>query len=197
MKVARAGLDYLRVVEAAAQLADKDGLEKLSMAALAEQLGVQSPTLYHYVKGLTGLRRALTLYGLEEITLRLGRAIMGQSGDEAVLSLVYTLREYAREHPALYTAIQTAPDQHDTEWLAHGRDVIEIMMRALSAYKLSTEDAQHAIRMIRIIVDGCVTLEKVGGFGLPLEVDETLRRLLVSLLTYLHTGVNIPYQSSP
>jgi AcrR family transcriptional regulator len=187
MKAVRAGLDYDKVIEVAAQLADHDGLDKLSMASLAAQLGVQSPTLYHYVAGLTGLRRALTLFGLKKLTSDLGNIIMGKAGDEAVLALAQAMRTFGKEHPGLYAAVQTAPDPADSEWLDAGRTVVEIMIRALSAYKLSPEDAQHAIRMLRIIVDGCISLEKVGGFGLPLEVDETLRRLLVSLLAYLNS----------
>jgi hypothetical protein len=40
--------------------------------------------------------------------------------------------------------------------------------------------------MLRSIVHGFVSLEHSGGFGLPLEIDETFRRLLVSFLSYLH-----------
>lgn len=40
--------------------------------------------------------------------------------------------------------------------------------------------------MIRSIVHGCVSLELIGGFGLPQEVDETFRSLLAALLDYLH-----------
>ena len=44
---ARAGLDHAAVVQAAAEMADSKGLEEVSLAALAAQLGVRSPTLYH------------------------------------------------------------------------------------------------------------------------------------------------------
>ena len=70
--------------------------------------------------------------------------------------------------------------------MAGGREVVEIMVRALSAYALSPDEALHVVRMMRIIVHGCVVLENSGGFGLPLEIDETFRRLLDSLLSYLH-----------
>ncbi|MEO8606354.1 MAG: WHG domain-containing protein [Chloroflexota bacterium] len=185
MRTTRAGLDYEIIVQAAAELADHSGLQNLSMASLAAQLGVQAPTLYHYVAGLTGLRRALTLRGLSEVSATLGQSVMGKAGDDAVLALVHTMRTFAKKHPGLYEAVQRSPDPEDAEWQALGREVVEIMLRALSAYKLSPADARHAIRMIRIIVDGCVSLENVGGFGTLEEVDETLRRLLVSLLHYL------------
>lgn len=182
----RAGLDYETIVQVAAGLADQDGLAELSMATLASRLGVRPPTLYHYLAGLAGLRRALALLGIEEASVRLGRAVMGKAGDEAVLALAHALRGFARDRPGLYEAAQRAPDPDDPEWQAAGREVVEIMLRTLSAYALSPDEALHLVRMIRIIVHGCVVLENSGAFGLPLEVDETFRRLLDSLLSYVH-----------
>lgn len=184
--VTRAGLDSEAIVQAAAELADQSGLHQLSIAALAAQLGVRAPTLYHYFAGLAGLRRALALLGLEEASRRLGQAVMGKAGDEAVLALAHALRHFAKERPGLYEAVQRAPDPGDQEWQAAGQEVVEIMVRTLSAYALSQEDALHAIRMLHSIVHGFVSLEHSGGFGLPLEIDETFRRLLVSFLSYLH-----------
>lgn len=182
----RAGLSYERIVQEAAKLVDKHGPHELSMAALASRLGVRAPTLYHYVAGLPGLRRALALLGLEEASLRLGRAVMGQAGDDAVIALTHAMRDYAKERPGIYELAQRAPDPEDDEWQAAGREVIEIMLRALSAYQLSQDDALHAVRMLRSIVQGCVSLENMGSFGLPLDIDETFRRLVVSQLDYLH-----------
>ena len=186
----RAGLDYETIVQAAAELVDKGGLNALSMATLASQLGVRAPTLYHYFAGLEGLRRALALRGLQEASKKLGHAVMGKAGDDAVLALAHSLRSFAKDHPGLYEAAQHAPDPQDDEWQTAGREVVEIMLRALSAYDLSQDDALHAVRMLRSIVHGCVSLERAGGFGLPLAVDETFRRLLVSFLSYLHSAAS-------
>jgi AcrR family transcriptional regulator len=186
MMATRAGLDFETIVKKAAELADRDGLGALSMATLASHLGVRPPALYHYFAGLAGLRRALALLGIQEVSARVGRAVMGLAGDDAVLALAHALRDFAQEHPGLYEAASRFPDPDDHEWLAAGREVIEIMVRALSAYHLSRDEARHIIRMLRSIVHGCVSLEHIGGFGLPLEVDETFRCLLVALLDYLH-----------
>lgn len=183
----RAGLSRETIVQVAAEMADRDGLDKLTMAALASRLEVRSPTLYHYLAGLAGLRRALALLGIEEVSARLGRSVMGKAGDEAVLALVHTLRDFAQERPGLYEAAQRAPDPDDPEWQAAGQEAVEIIVRTLSAYALSPDEALHVVRMIRIIVHGCVMLESSGGFGLPLEIDETFRLLLDSLLSYLHS----------
>jgi AcrR family transcriptional regulator len=181
----RAGLTYEWIVQAAARLVDKHGPHDLSMATLASRLGVRAPT--SLCGRLSGLRRALALLGLEEASQRLGRAVMGKAGDDAVIALAHALRDFAKERPGIYELAQHAPDPEDDEWLAAGREVVEIMLRALSAYQLSQADALHAVRMLRSIVQGCVSLENMGGFGLPLEIDEPFRRLLVSQLDYLHS----------
>ena len=188
MMATRAGLDAETIVEKAAELADNSGLDTLSMATLAAHLGVRTPALYHYFAGLAGLRRALALRGLQEVSARVGRSVMGKAGDDAVLALAHALRDYAKEHPGLYAAASRAPDSADPEWKVAGDEAVGIVLRALSAYNLSSEDGLHAVRMVRSIVHGLVLLENAGGFGLPLEVDETFRRLLISFLIYLHSN---------
>lgn len=183
----RAGLDHDIIMQAAVKLVDEQGFGQLTMATLAAQLKVRTPTLYHYFDGLMGLRRALALLALHMIAERLGRAVMGKSGDEAVVALASALRDFAREHPGLYDASARAPEGDDPEWQEAGREAVDIGVLALSAYGLALDDALHTIRIIRSIVHGWVTLNNAGGFALPLDVDETFRRLLDVLLIYLHT----------
>lgn len=51
-------------------------------------------------------------------------------------------------------------------------------LAVLAAYHLPTEDALHAVRGLRAIVHGFVALEAAGGFGLPLDLDESFCRLV-------------------
>lgn len=177
----RAGLDHEAVVRAAAALADQRGLEEVTLAALAERLSVRTPTLYHYVEGLAGLKRELALLGLRELGIRLGRAVMGKAGDEAIVALANDYRAFVKEHPGLYAAtVRAWPD--DAELGAVGQEVIEIVLRALGAYHLQGEEAIHMVRVLRSALHGFATLESAGGFGIPLDVDETFRRLVQTML---------------
>jgi AcrR family transcriptional regulator len=189
MAAKRVGLNAETILQKAADLADDSGLDALSLATLAAHLGVRTPALYHYFAGLAGLRRELALRGLHEVSARLGRSVMGKAGDDAVLALAHAFRDYAKEHPGLYVAASRAPDPEDPEWRVAGDEAVGIVLCALSAYNLSPEDALHAVRMLRSIVHGIVVLENAGGFGLPLDIDETFRRLLSSFLAYLHGNV--------
>jgi AcrR family transcriptional regulator len=156
------------------------------MASLAAHLGVRTPALYHYFVGLAGLRRALALKSLQEASAKMGRVVMGKAGDAAVLALAHTLRDFAEEHPGLYTAASRAPDPEDSVWQEAGREAVEIMMRSLSSYQLSPDDARRVVLMARGIVHGCVSLEHIGGFGPVLQADETFHSLLDALLDYVH-----------
>lgn len=182
----RAGLDAETIIQKAAELADKDGFEELTMATLASHLGVRTPALYHYFAGLSGLRRALAISGLRKMSTELGRVVMGKAGDDAVIALAYALRSFVKEHPGIYKATVRSAEGEDSEWQAAGSEVVEVGLLALSSYHLSTDDALHAVRMLRSIVHGCASLEIAGGFGLPLDVDETFHRLIVAFLNYLH-----------
>jgi AcrR family transcriptional regulator len=182
----RIGLDIKKIVATAAELADKHGLHELNMSTLATALGIRPPTLYHYFAGLDGLRRALALLGLQEAESRLGRAVMGIAGDDAVFALAHALRTFAKERPGIYEAAQRAPGLDDEEWYRAGQEVVNIMLLTFSAYHLTSDEAYHAVRMVRILVHGCTSLERAGGFGLPLEVDETFQRLLTTLIQSLH-----------
>ena len=125
----RAGLDRIKVAQADADLAVQQGLEAISVAQLAAQLGVRSPTIYHYVDGLAGLRRELALLGTRELAHQLGRAVMGQAGDAAVLALAHAFRAFVEEHPGLYTATVHAADLTDSLLVAVQSDLDEVAMR--------------------------------------------------------------------
>lgn len=181
----RAGLDQAAVVRAAAALADEVSLEALTLATLAQHLKVSTPTLYHYVDGLAGLRRELALLGIRELAARLGRAVMGKAGDDAILALAQSYRAFVKERPGLYAATVRA-EPGDSELAAAGQEVIDIALRALAAYRLEGDEAIHMVRVLRSVLHGFATLESAGGFGIPLEVDETFRRLMETLLIALH-----------
>jgi AcrR family transcriptional regulator len=174
---AKIRLDRNAVLEAAAELADAEGLEHLTLARLAERLGIRSPSLYNHVESLAGLRRDLAVLALDELNDRLTRAVMGRAGNAAVEALAHDYRAFAKEHPGLYAATMRAPDPEDEEVRQAAAGVVAVIVAVLAAYGLRGDDAVHAVRVLRSALDGFVMLETTGGFGMPLDLDETYRRL--------------------
>ena len=167
------------MVAAAARLADAEGLEAVSLARLAAELGVRSPSLYNHIAGQEGLRRELALRGVRELGRRLGRAAVGKAGDAALTALAHTYRDFARAHPGLYAASLRA-DPADAELGEASAEVVDIVLAALAGYGLEGEAALHATRGLRSLLHGFVALEALGGFGLPLDLDESFARLVAA-----------------
>ncbi len=178
-------LDRATVVRAAVALADRMGLEQVTLTELAEHLKIRPPSLYNHIAGIVGLRRELTLLGQRELVERMGKAVMGKSGDDAVTALTYAYHAFVNEHPGLYSATISAPAPDDVELQTVAQELIDIILKVLAAYNLHDEDALHAVRMLRSIVHGFATLENAHGFELPLERDETLHRLIDMFLLSL------------
>jgi AcrR family transcriptional regulator len=63
----RAGLDTPLVVTAAARVADRDGLDQVTLAGLAAEPGVGAPSLYAHVDGLGDLRARIVTQGVVEM----------------------------------------------------------------------------------------------------------------------------------
>lgn len=174
----RAGLDRAAVIAAAAGLADREGLPALTLARLAAELGVRTPSLYNHVRGLPDIERELAIAGIREVNVRMLRAAAGRSGRDALVAVGIAYRRFARERPGLYAASLRAPARDDAEHQREGNDVVGTVVAVLSGFGLSGDDALHATRGLRAVIHGFVSLEAAGGFGLALDLEESLTRLL-------------------
>jgi AcrR family transcriptional regulator len=152
----RAGLDQEAVVDAAAKLVDEEGIEQLSLGRLAERLGIRTPSLYNHVAGLPGLKHDLALYCLRDLLDQATHATIGKSRTEAIVALADAYRAFARQTPGRYMLTQQAPNPDDLESQAVAQQVVDVVRAILVPYKLSDEDAIHAIRGLRSIVHGFV-----------------------------------------
>ena len=156
--MARAGLDRDTVVAAASALADAEGLEAVTLAKVAAQLGVKSPSLYGHVDGLTGLRRQIAARGAREVTARLQAAVAGRSGRDALAALADAWRAYARTHPGTYAATQNVANLTGPEASAAATAALDVVYAVLRGYALDDDAATHAALAVRSALHGFVSL---------------------------------------
>jgi AcrR family transcriptional regulator len=185
----RQGLDAETVLQAAIELANQQGVEQLSLAALAGQLHIKTPSLYNHIKGLPDLRMQLSKRGLVLVKEAMVEAVIGKAEDEALLAAGVAYVDFARKQPGLYEAISMLPDYEDPELKEVGAGVVTFLLRILAPYGLSEEDALHVVRGFRSMVHGFASLEHRNGFRMELDRDESLRRLLQTYLRGLRTDV--------
>ncbi len=177
----RRGLTRERVIEAALAVADADGLEAVTIARLAADLGVRPPSLYNHIAGREDLLRALTVRSLQDAGAALGAAAVGRSGVEALTALAYAWRTFAREHPGRYASTVRAPAPADEELLAAGANLVGIVLAVLRAWRLEDDEGIHAVRVVRSALHGFAALEAGGGFGVPVDLDASFDRLVATL----------------
>jgi AcrR family transcriptional regulator len=184
----RANLTKEVVVKAAADLINAEGLEALSLGRLAKDLGVRTPSLYNHVDGLPGLLRELSILNARNLAERLSEAAIGKSGAEAVRAIMQAMRAYIKEQPGLYLSTVRAsgmqPEANPELEQEEARSV-KVGMAVMASFGLEENDAIHALRGLRSLVHGFATLEISGGFGLPLELDESFARLVDLFITGL------------
>jgi AcrR family transcriptional regulator len=185
----RVGLDADAVVAAAAELVDAEGLHELTLARLAERLGVRPPSLYAHVGGVADLRTRLAVRGARELTAALQAAAAGRARADALHAVADAYRAYAHAHPGTYAAMQRAPGQGEPEAAAAAAALIDVLAAVLRGYQLHNDDSIHGVRMVRAALHGFVSLEREGGFAMPIDLEESYRRLVETLDYGLGSGV--------
>jgi AcrR family transcriptional regulator len=189
--VPRQGLDTRRVVDEAARIADDEGLGEVTLARVAQALGVRAPSLYNHVDGRAGLLRLVSMRSIDELADRLRDAAVGRAGADALIAIAHAYRDYAHQHPGRYIATVRAPGPEDDELAAVGSRAVEVMVAVLAGWGFTGEDALHRVRVIRAALHGFVSIEAEGGFGLPLDLDESFELLLATLVVGLEPAARV------
>ncbi|WP_445487698.1 TetR/AcrR family transcriptional regulator [Niallia sp. 03133] len=178
----RAGIVLEDIIRAAVEIADKQGLQEVTMANLAKRLNIKSPSLYNHINGLSELFNRLTLLGGESLYAELKQAAEGLEKEESIHSLGKAYIAFSRKHPGLYDLTLQAPDPEQTELVAISDKIIALLVDVLQDYDLDERASIHAIRGFRSILHGFASIELKNGFGIPLDIDKSFRLLIDTFL---------------
>lgn len=160
--MARAGLSAEVLTVAAGELADEIGFDRLTLGAVARRFGVKEPSLYSHVKNAHALRVHVAAAALGELADRIGEAVAGRSGRDALIAFAAAYRDYAKEHPGRFAAARmTLPPESQAAARRHS-DLTRALLRG---YALGEPAETDAVRMIGATVLGFVTLEAGGGYS--------------------------------
>jgi AcrR family transcriptional regulator len=172
--VPRAGLTTDQVVAAAAALADEIGFNAITLAELADRLGVKPPALYKHVDNLADLQHRIAALAMSEFGDAAGDALQGKAGLDALTALFAALRSYVERHPGRYSATIGAQfhGEDDPLFIA-GLRMITSIRAVVSGYGIKSDDLDHAIRTLRCTLHGFAVLQAVDGFQWSNDPDES------------------------
>ena len=135
----RAPLTKARVLEAAVQLADRDGIDALSMRKLGQALGVEGMALYRHVRDKDAILDGIVDVVLSEVDAP-DRATDWKA---ALRQLALAARDVMLRHPWAPAVIVSRPDVGPAT-LRH----IDHVLRLLEAGGFSLDMAHHALHVL-------------------------------------------------
>lgn len=157
----RSGLSRERILSAALALADRDGLEGLTMRRLADELGSSPMALYYHVAD----REAL-IDGIAEL-IGLEFTVPDAPGWEAyardVATRVFTV---AHRHPKVAPALLSRPSVGGVPIVG---EAVSGLLARLTAAGLTDEEALLAVTTLTGFITGVVLAQIVGRASLPTE----------------------------
>jgi AcrR family transcriptional regulator len=161
--MARATLTSSIVIAAAADLADREGFDAITLSALARQFGVQTASLYSHVRDRSSLLDSVHQLALGELAECIALAIAGRSGRDALIALADAHRDYARRSPGRWAALQrpAAPSTVESD---AARRLVALTWAVLRGYPLPEDELVHATRLFGATVNGFLALEASGAF---------------------------------
>lgn len=157
------GLAHDDVMRAGFAVLDRDGVDGVSLKAVADLLEVQPPSLYSHVAGLGGLLDDLAIAATSDFGDTLRDSAVGVAGDDAVRAFATAYRRWALAHPGRYDL--TLRTVARPERKSAGIGAVETMDAILAHYGLTDRDARRAGRALRASLHGFVTLQAADALG--------------------------------
>ncbi len=161
--VARPGLTRERIVEAAAAVADREGLHGVSMRRVGRELGVEAMSLYHHVAGKDALLDALG----DWLMVQVERPSADAGWRVGIRARCVSLRAVMREHP-WGPAIVESRRAPGMALLGHLESVLDCLHRGGFPVQL----AAHAFSVLDAYVYGFVLTEQSLPFEPGGDVDD-------------------------
>ena len=167
----RTPLNRERVLRAAVELADRGGIEALSMRKLGQELGVDAMALYRHVRGKDDL-----LDGVRDVIVgQIERPAPGEDWKATLRGLAMAARRVMLRHPWARQVLEERGTSGPAA-LAH----IEAALGTLHAGGFSIEVAHHALHLLdsRIFGFNQALFEETGPADPPPEMQAAMIQAL-------------------
>ncbi len=146
----RAGIDRHKVLAAALQLADDEGLDALTMRKLGTVLGVEAPSLYKHVSGKPDILDGLTELVYGEVVVPGG----DEPWQERLEMYSQSFRAALLGHPNVAPVCAIRP-----VFSPSTLKIVEQALREFSGIGLPAHEALHALNALIAMVVGHVLTE--------------------------------------
>ena len=165
--------DKKLITQVAADLADRDGLDKVTLKDLAQTLNIRSPSLYNHISGLDEVRASIMLYGWAQLGTIIARSTVGKSKDDAIRAMCKSYRDYTMAHPGVFEAMMWYNQSSSQEATQATSELSQLVALVLAGYNLDKKKNIHASRMFRSFLQGFCSIVNNNGFADHTPIQES------------------------
>ena len=161
--VKRRTLSHEKVIDRANLMIAEEGVDHLTIRALAAALEVRPQSLYNYVESLNDLLDQVGLQFVKEIEDRLMRRLVGVSGKEALMVFAQEFRQSCNQQQHLAPLLMNPNDLHQlTRTHKALVDVYQQMFRSLHLDEAGDTGLVEST-LYRSVLFGFI-MQEIGGF---------------------------------
>ena len=171
------------VIRAASDLADRQGLNGVSLKSVAERLGLRTPSLYNHVLSLDDLLRDMAHRGMREINCRMTEEAVGISGTESIQAASRAYFGFMIEHPGVYETIQWAVWHGSDETAEIFSSYQALLAKLISSCGMDQHCLEEITDLLAGLLHGYCTLQLGSALDDPKRAEIALRGCLDTVLT--------------
>ena len=176
------------VITAASAIADKHGLDHVTLKAVAEELGIRTPSLYNHINSLDDLLRDIAHRGMRAMNAGMTQAAIGVSGTAAVRAVSRAHFDYLIAHPGVYEPIQWAVWHGNAETAAIFGEYRALLEKIIASCEVKDADTGAATDLLTGFLHGYCTLQ----LGSALKDSDNAVNGLLSGVETLMRGITAP-----
>jgi AcrR family transcriptional regulator len=178
------------IVARARVLIEQEGFDQLSLARLAESLGIKAPSLYRYFASKNALLRAVNNATGAQLISSVREAVSATKGspEAQIMAMSKAYRAFAHANPIVYGLLYSAisPDAQSDPQEAEQQ---VLPLQALMAQVSGQDHSLPALRGALALIHGFVMLELTGNFRRGGVLDTAFEE---SVLAYIRGWKNRP-----
>lgn len=161
------------IIETTAALANKSGLDNLSLKIIAEKLDIKSPSLYNHISSLDEVKQRLMVYGWKQMEEKMIDSAVGVSGYDALKNMCNVFYNYATNNKGIFTAMLWYNKYESEELERATTRLFNIVFKIMKPLNITDDNINHIIRTLRSFLEGFSLLVNNNAFGNPVSIKES------------------------
>jgi AcrR family transcriptional regulator len=170
------------LVAIARRLIDADGVEALTVSAVAQCAGVKGPSLYKHFSDRLALLKAVEIEVLVELEQAIRTGTKGKTPRQRLRSMADAYRRFAKERPRRYEVVYSRNVAGDPELAAACLQAAMPLFEELRAAGIPEQRILPLSRTLTAFLHGFVSMEIAQVFRLGGHLDSDFAESLATIL---------------